>query len=99
MYGMPTDLSPTGFDTSMLLMSGYLLGGLAVLILFAMIMGIITLPTFFLTLWNLELAADETRMFLRWASIVACGTVSLSCFGLHSVLVLAPPPIGAMAGL
>ena len=33
MYGMPSDFAPTGFDTSMLLMSGYLLGGLAVLIL------------------------------------------------------------------
>ena len=40
MYGMPSDPPPTGFDTSMLLMSGYLLGGLAMLILGAMILGI-----------------------------------------------------------
>ena len=39
MYGMPSDAAPTGFDTSMLLMSGYLLGGLAMLILGAMILG------------------------------------------------------------
>jgi putative ABC transport system permease protein len=51
MYGMPSDFAPTGFDTSMLLMSGYLLGGLAVLIIGAMILGILTLPAFFLILW------------------------------------------------
>ena len=51
MYGMPSDLAPTGFDTSMLLLSGYLLGGLAVLIFGAMMLGILTLPVFFLILW------------------------------------------------
>lgn len=51
MYGMPSDFSPTGFDTSMLLMSGYLLGGLAVMILGAIALGILTLPAFFIILW------------------------------------------------
>jgi len=51
MYGMPSEFAPTGFDTSMLLMSGYLLGGLAVMILGAMILGILTLPAFFIILW------------------------------------------------
>jgi putative ABC transport system permease protein len=51
MYGMPSEFAPTGFDTSMLLMSAYLLGALAVLIFGAMILGILTLPAFFLILW------------------------------------------------
>ena len=51
MYGMPSEFSPTGFDTSMLLMSGYLLGGLAVMILGAIALGILTLPAFFVILW------------------------------------------------
>ena len=51
MYGMPSDFAPTGFDTSLLLLSGYMLGGLAMLIVIAMILGIITLPLFFLILW------------------------------------------------
>jgi putative ABC transport system permease protein len=51
MYGMPSDFAATGFDTSMLLMAGYLLGGLAMMILGAIILGILTLPAFFLILW------------------------------------------------
>src|SRR6266487_3610465 len=51
MYGMSSEFAPTGFDTSMLLMSGYLLGGLAVMILGAIGLGILTLPAFFVILW------------------------------------------------
>jgi putative ABC transport system permease protein len=51
MYGMPSEFAPTAFDTSMLLMAGYLLGALGGLILFAIALGILTLPVFFLILW------------------------------------------------
>jgi putative ABC transport system permease protein len=51
MYGMPSEFAPTGFDTSMLLMSAYLLGALGGLILIAIALGILTLPVFFLILW------------------------------------------------
>ncbi len=51
MYGMPSDMGPLGFDTSMLTMSVYMLAGLGSLILGAMALGVITLPAFFIILW------------------------------------------------
>lgn len=51
MYGMPSDMGPLGFDTSMLTMSVYLLAGLASLIVGAMALGVVTLPAFFIILW------------------------------------------------
>jgi putative ABC transport system permease protein len=52
MYGMPS--GPTGFDPSMFLLSGYLLGALGGLILIALFVGILTLPVFFLVLFGVE---------------------------------------------
>src|SRR5262245_22110110 len=51
MYGMPSEMAPLGFDTSMLTMSVYLLAGLGALIGLAMALGVLTLPVFFLILW------------------------------------------------
>jgi putative ABC transport system permease protein len=51
MYGMPPEMGPLGFDTSMLQLSVYLLYRLTQLITGAIALGIITLPIFFLILW------------------------------------------------
>jgi putative ABC transport system permease protein len=51
MYGMPSEFAPTGFDTSMLLLSAYLLYQMTKLIVGALLLGILTLPAFFLILW------------------------------------------------
>ena len=99
MFGMPPEMGGGGFDTSMFQLTGYLFAGLVGLILGAMALGVLTLPAFFLTLWNLELAADETRVLARWASIGGCGAACLACFGLHPILAAAPAPASGMAGL
>jgi putative ABC transport system permease protein len=54
MFGMPQDMSPTGFDPSMFLLSGYLLTMLGGLILVALVVGICTLPVFFVVLYAVE---------------------------------------------
>ena len=55
MYGMPSDFAPTGFDPSMLLALGLPARRCsAVLILIAMVLGIVTLPVFFLILCVVE---------------------------------------------
>jgi putative ABC transport system permease protein len=51
MFGMPSEMSGVGFDTSMLQLVGYLFGGLVLLILIAIALGILTLPIFFIILW------------------------------------------------
>ena len=51
MFGMPPDMGGVGFDTSMLQLTGYLFAGLVGLIVFAIILGIVTLPAFFCILY------------------------------------------------
>jgi putative ABC transport system permease protein len=58
MYGMPSDgMGPVGFDPSMLMLSGYLLGMLAGLIAIALLVAVFTLPVFFIVLFVVELLA------------------------------------------
>lgn len=54
MYGMPEALSP---DPSIALLSGYLFLGLGGLILLALMIGMVTLPIFFLVLYCIEQVA------------------------------------------
>jgi putative ABC transport system permease protein len=67
MYGMPSGMGPTGFDPSMFMLSGYLLGMLAGLIGIALVIGLLTLPVFFFVLFGVEqlawLVAESTGMF------------------------------------
>lgn len=58
MYGFPADLFPTGYDPSLFLLSGYLLGLLAALIIGAILLGLLTLPAFFLVLFGIEQLAS-----------------------------------------
>src|SRR5262249_47617019 len=57
MYGIPQEMGPVGFDPSIFLLSGYLLGVLAGLIGIALMVGIATLPVFFLVLFVIEQGA------------------------------------------
>lgn len=57
MYGMPQEMSPVGFDPSILMLSGYLLTVLAALIAGALFIGVATLPVFFLVLYVIEQGA------------------------------------------
>src|SRR5262245_43773562 len=57
MYGMPSEMGPSGFDPSIFLLSGYLLTILAGLIMVALSIGIATLPLFFLVLYVVEQVA------------------------------------------
>lgn len=57
MMGMPAELGLMSPDPSILMLSGYLFGGLAVLILGALAVGTVTLPLFFLVLFVVEQAA------------------------------------------
>jgi putative ABC transport system permease protein len=54
MYGIPSEMGPVGFDPSMFLLSGYLLGMLAGLIMLALVIGLVTLPVFFAILYGIE---------------------------------------------
>ncbi|HEV3385993.1 MAG TPA: ABC transporter permease [Gemmata sp.] len=68
MYGMPSgQMGPLGFDPSMFMLSGYLLGMLAGLIAIALIVGLFTLPIFFIVLFVVEqgarLVAERTGTF------------------------------------
>jgi putative ABC transport system permease protein len=68
MYGMPSgQMGPLGFDPSMFMLSGYLLGVLAGLIAIALIVGLLTLPIFFIVLFIVEqgarLVAERTGTF------------------------------------
>ncbi len=59
MYGMPGMPSgPLGFDPSMFMLSGYLLAVLAGLIGVALVVGIVTLPFFFIFLYLVQLVAQ-----------------------------------------
>lgn len=55
--GAPPEMSNLGFDPSILLLSGYLLGLLGMIILVALAIGMLTLPVFFLVLFGIEQAA------------------------------------------
>jgi putative ABC transport system permease protein len=57
MYGVPSEMGPVGFDPSMLMLGGYLLGLLGGLILLALLIGLFTLPVFFLVLYCIEQGA------------------------------------------
>src|SRR5947209_1759725 len=64
MYGMPQEVAP---DPSIVLMSGYLFIGLGGLIAIAFVIGLFTLPVFFLVLYLVEqaarVAAESTGAF------------------------------------
>ena len=51
MYGMPPEMGPVGFDTSMLTLSIYMLAGLGTLNAIAIALGVVSLPVFFIILW------------------------------------------------
>jgi len=54
MYPTP-DIAPTGFDPSLLLLSGYLLAGVGTVLVIAAVLGVVTLPVFFLFIYVTEL--------------------------------------------
>lgn len=54
MYPTP-DLAPMGFDPSLMLLTGYLLAGVGTILGIASVLGVITLPIFFLFVWVAEL--------------------------------------------
>jgi putative ABC transport system permease protein len=55
MYPIP-DFAPTGFDPSLLMLTGYLLAGTASVMGIAAVLGVVTLPIFFLFVYVTELA-------------------------------------------
>src|SRR5215212_8239056 len=57
MYGMPPEMGQSGLDPSIFLLSGYLLTVLVGLISLALMIGVLTLPLFFLVLFAVEQAA------------------------------------------
>jgi putative ABC transport system permease protein len=73
MPGMPS--GPVGFDPSMLMLSGYLFGMLAILIAGALVVGVLTLPFFFVVLYGVQLGAQA----------IASSTVA---FGAKLVLIM-----------
>ena len=54
MYGATPDFAPTGFDPSLFMLSGYIFAGLAVANLIALLLGVVTLPLFFLFIYAAE---------------------------------------------
>ncbi len=68
MYGLPSDMVPTvfGFDPSLFLLTGYLLGLLAALIAGAIVLGFLTLPAFFIVLLVVEQAANLVANLSGW---------------------------------
>ncbi|HJZ55425.1 MAG TPA: hypothetical protein VKE74_10725, partial [Gemmataceae bacterium] len=63
MYGMPSDFGPSGFDPSLLLLAGYLLSGMAAIILILLVVGIATLPVFFVLVFVAEAALARLAEF------------------------------------
>jgi putative ABC transport system permease protein len=66
MYGMPPEMGGVGFDTSMLQLVGYLFAGLVGLILIAILLGVATLPVFFLILFGADKAAGALASATGW---------------------------------
>jgi putative ABC transport system permease protein len=58
MYGFPAEFTFTGYDPSLFMLTAYLLGLLAALILGAIVLGLLTLPAFFLVLFGVEQLAS-----------------------------------------
>ncbi len=66
MYGMPSEMGMTGFDTSMLQLTGYLFAGLVGLILIAIALGTLTLPAFFTILYAADKAVSALASATGW---------------------------------
>ena len=58
MYGFPAEFTFAGYDPSLFMLTAYLLGLLAALILGAIVLGLLTLPAFFLVLFGVEQLAS-----------------------------------------
>ncbi|MBA4066520.1 MAG: ABC transporter permease [Isosphaera sp.] len=56
MHGLPPEFGPVSLDSSMLLLAGYLLKGLVQVNLLGLVLGLLTLPVFFLVLYAAERA-------------------------------------------
>jgi putative ABC transport system permease protein len=65
MYGMP-EMGGVGFDTSMLQLVGYLFAGLVGLIFIAILLGVLTLPVFFLILFGADKASGALASATGW---------------------------------
>jgi putative ABC transport system permease protein len=66
MFGMPPEMSGTGFDTSMFQLTGYLFMGLVGLILGAIALGVFTLPAFFLILYTSDKLTGALAAATGW---------------------------------
>ncbi len=69
MYSIPGFFDPNAFvglDPSMFMLSGYLLGLLGGLILVALLVGLLTLPAFFLVLFGIEMLAQGVANSSGW---------------------------------
>lgn len=99
MFGMPTEMGAGGYDTSMLQLAAYMFGALVGLIVGGIGLGAITLPSFFLTLWNLELATDESRPVIRWGVIGTCSALCAACFALQPAFEAMPMPAAGLGKL
>ena len=56
MYGMPSEFAPTGLDPSLFMLGGYLLAGMGAAIIGALVLGLVTLPFFFVLILLAEFA-------------------------------------------
>lgn len=67
MFGMPPEMGMSGaFDTSMLQLTGYLFAGLVGLIFGAILLGLFTLPAFFLILWVADKVTSAAAGATGW---------------------------------
>jgi putative ABC transport system permease protein len=66
MYGLPSDLGPVGFDSSILQLAGYLFRGLVGVNLLGLLLGVVTLPAFFLVLYAAERAVGVVASATGW---------------------------------
>lgn len=66
MFGMPPEMGMGGFDTSMFQLTGYLFGALVGLILAAILLGVLTLPAFFLILYTADKIVGALAAATGW---------------------------------
>lgn len=66
MFGMPTEVTGIGYDTSMLQLVGYLFAGLVGVIVGAILLGVLTLPAFFAVLWVSDKCAAALANVTGW---------------------------------
>jgi putative ABC transport system permease protein len=66
MYGMPPEAGGMGLDASMIMLTGYLLAGLVGLILFAIVLGLFTLPAFFVILYVADRVVSAFAALTGW---------------------------------